>query len=325
MKKYIRKILFIRFSSIGDIVLTTPAVRCAKLQTGAAVHFLTKRAYFPLLEANPHVDKVFLIEKKVAEVAPLLRAEGYDAVVDLHHNLRSWQVRLALRGVPFFSFEKRNWEKWLLTRFKINRLPPGEHIVDRYLAALAPLGVRNDGLGLDYFLPQNQRPALPHPSNYVAFAIGAAHRTKRLPNHKIVEICRSARQPVLLLGGKAEAADGEAIARASGSHVVNCCGKLSLHESAEVLRGAAKVITHDTGMMHIAAAFQKEILSIWGNTVPGFGMWAYFGDGLGQDTRFEVPGLKCRPCSKLGHGQCPQGHFRCMELQDAQAVVKRLG
>ncbi|MEK7253916.1 MAG: glycosyltransferase family 9 protein, partial [Bacteroidota bacterium] len=294
-KIIIRKILVIRFSSIGDILLTTPVVRCLQQQLGAEIHFLTKRAYVPLLEANPYISSIHTIEKKVSEVLPALRWENFDCIVDLHKNLRSWQVRMAL-GKKTLAFDKLNFEKWLLVNFKINRmpgsnlggnfkLPPklGTSIVDRYLAAVAPLGVKNDGGGLDFFFGAHLFESFKlserfvQPPGFVAFSIGAAHQTKRLPTEKILAICQGISQPVVLLGGKQEASEGDLIARQAGAYVLNFCGKLTLTESAAVLRKASLVISHDTGMMHLAAAFQKKILSIWGSTVPEFGMFPYFG------------------------------------------------
>jgi heptosyltransferase-2 len=320
-----KKILVIRFSSIGDIVLTTPVVRCLRLQLNAEVHYLTKQQYAPLLEANPYIDRIFTIKKNVSEVLPDLRQQGYDYVVDLHKNLRTAQVRLRLFFKPgWLAFNKLNLEKWLLTALKINRMP-AVHVVDRYLAAAAPLGVKNDGLGLDFFVTgetKAQPSAHPTITNYIAFAIGAQFQTKRLPTGKIVEICQQVQRPILLLGGKAEEAEGETIAAQAGRHVTNCCGKLSLQASAEVLRGASLVLTHDTGMMHIAAAFQKKILSIWGNTVPALGMYPYYGlANADQNTSFEVKGLPCRPCSKIGYAACPKGHFKCMVEQDVAKIV----
>lgn len=319
-----KKILIIRFSSIGDIVLTTPVVRCLKQQLGAEIHYLTKQQFLPLLEANPHIDRIFTIKKNVSEVLPDLRSEGYDHVVDLHKNLRTLQVRLGLLGgAKWRSFDKLNFEKWLLTALKINRLPK-VHIVDRYLAATSLLGIKNDGQGLDFFTsePHLSSP-IPYPP-YLAVAIGAQFQTKRLPTAKIVKICQQLHQPVVLLGGNEEAAEGEIIAAQSGNHVTNLCGKLSLQASAEVLRRASLVITHDTGMMHIAAAFQQKILSIWGNTVPALGMAPYYGTANpDQNTSFEVEGLSCRPCSKIGHQTCPKGHFRCMNEQDIEKIVRQ--
>lgn len=325
MKKTVRKVLVIRFSSIGDIVLTTPVLRCLKKQSGVEIHYLTKSANLPLLQANPYIDKLFAIEKKVSEVLPTLRQERYDALIDLHKNWRSLQIRLALR-VRTLTFDKLNWQKWLLVNFKINRLPQ-VHIVDRYLQAVAPFGVKNDGQGLDFFgeTVGGTGPANPKDLSslyYIAFAIGAKYQTKRLPTEKIIAICKNIHHPVVLLGGKEEAVEGENIARQAGNHVLNFCGKLTLGESASVLSKAAVVISHDTGMMHVAAAFGKKILSVWGNTVPAFGMTPYFGDRPEQGSQvFEVKNLPCRPCSKIGFQRCPKGHFRCMNDIDTAKIA----
>jgi ADP-heptose:LPS heptosyltransferase len=319
------KLLLLRFSSIGDIVLTTPVARCLKQQLGAEVHFLTKKAFEGLLLPNPNIDRVFSFEKDPATVLPALQAEGYDWVIDLHHNLRSLRVKLAL-GRPARSFDKLNLEKWLMVNFKINRLPD-RHIVDRYMDTVAHLGVRYDGAGLDHFIPPDQEvqvadysPVLT-PGNYIAFVLGATHATKRLPPEKAAAICRHIDQPIVLLGGKAEQ---EAAAVIVGANVVNLCGRLSLHQSASFVRQSSKVLTHDTGLMHIAAAFHKRIISVWGNTIPEFGMYPFYATDINLNTSFEIKGLSCRPCSKIGFERCPKGHFRCMNdidpVQVAQAV-----
>jgi len=303
------KILIIRFSSIGDIVLTTPVIRCLRQQLGAEVHFLTKQSFRAVLTANPYVDRLITIEKEVTEVLPDLQAEQYDYVIDLHRNLRSWRVKRAL-GAKAFSFDKINWQKWLMVNFKINRLP-NVHIVDRYLATVKPLGVTNDGKGLDYFIPPDEELVVgaedsSHPLilpssdlTFIAFVIGAAHATKRLPTDKIISICQKIKEPVILLGGPDDAERGEQIANAAGAHVLNACGKLKLNQSASVVRQAWKVITHDTGLMHIAAAFQKDIISVWGNTIPEFGMYPYNPEEASKNTILEVKDLPCRPCSKI--------------------------
>lgn len=311
----VKKILIIRFSSIGDIVLTTPVIRCLKKQLGAEVHYLTKKGFRQVLEANPYIDKIHSIEKRVGEVLPELKKEGFDFIVDLHRNIRTLQVKSALR-VPSRSFDKLNWEKWLMVRFKINRLP-NVHIVDRYLATVTHLGLVNDKKGLDYFIPEKDevdpKTLLGDQSKkYIAFVIGAAHATKRLPPEKIISICQKINHPIILLGGPGEARIGQKIADASGPHTINSCGQLRLHQSASIVRQAWKVITHDTGMMHIAAAFQKDIISVWGNTIPEFGMYPYSPEGFPSNTRLEVKGVSCRPCSKIGYQSCPKGHFRCM-------------
>lgn len=304
-------------------MLTTPVVRCLKQQLGAEIHFLTKKRFQQVVEPNPYIDQVHAIDRRVGEVMPQLRAVGFDHIIDLHRNLRSLQVKLALR-TQSNAFKKLNWQKWLMVRFKINRLP-NLHIVDRYLATASDLGIKNDGQGLDYFIPDADEvdPATILPTNaggYIAFVIGAAHATKRLPESKIISICQGISQPVILLGGPGEKEVGQSIAAAAGDHVINTCGSLRLHQSASVVRQAEKVISHDTGLMHIAAAFHKEIISIWGNTIPEFGMYPYYGTQPNRNSTREVNNLSCRPCSKIGYQACPKGHFRCMLDQKEEVL-----
>lgn len=320
------KVLITRFSSIGDIVLTTPVVRCLKLQLDAEVHYLTKQSYATLLHPNPYIHQVHTIQSKIKEVVSSLHAEKFDYIIDLHNNIRSQQVKWALKARAY-TFDKINWQKWLMVNLKINQLP-SSHIVDRYLATTTSLGIQNDGKGLDYFIPEKDQIEvsnfLSHQTPYIAFAIGAAHATKRLPLKKIVEICRQIKQPIILLGGPAEKQIGEALAVTVGKNVINTCGALNLHQSASIVQQAWKVITHDTGMMHIAAAFQKPIISIWGNTIPEFGMSPYYAKGMERNISIELKNLDCRPCSKIGHSKCPKGHFNCMNQIDATAVATAL-
>lgn len=342
-----QKILIIRFSSIGDIVLTTPVIRCIKQQLpDAEVHYLTKPQYRGILEHNPYIDKLHVLDKKLWQKSLELKHLGFDVIIDLHHNLRTRIIK-GIIDVPAYCFDKLNFEKSLLVHFKTNKLPD-IHIVDRYMDTAKGLGVMNDGKGLDYFLPPDFtfNPAIKLPESFVSFAIGAQHATKRLPNEKIVEVCKHYGETMVLLGGKQDAENGEWIAHQSGGNVINLCGKLNLHESAFVVSKSTKVITHDTGLMHIAAAFQKEIVSIWGNTVPEFGMTPYYANDtylssnvetisnsqipnpisdihipIAIGTQFSIPHLPCRPCSKIGFTKCPKGHFDCMNLQDTTAIA----
>lgn len=313
------KVLVLRFSSIGDIVLTTPVVRCLHQQRGAEVHFLTKKKFAAVLEGNPHLACIHTFDKELRDVLPRLRQEKYDYVIDLHHNWRSLHVKWAL-GCPARSFHKLNIEKWLLVHTGFNALP-ARHIVDRYMDTVRRLGVIYDGGGLDFFIsprdvvhPQDWWPSCAG-QPFVAFAIGATHATKRLPTEKIIDICRHISEKIILLGGPAEMEAGRAITDALPGQVTNLCGNLTLGQSASVVQQAARVYTHDTGLMHIAAAFQKEIVSFWGSTVPEFGMWPFYADGIERNTTRQVSGLSCRPCSKIGYSKCPKGHFKCMTEQ----------
>ena len=305
------KILVVRFSSIGDIVLTTPVVRMLKTQLNAEVHFLTKAPFVSLFKNNPYVDSVFQIDKSINEVISDLKKENYDYVIDLHSNLRTQILKLKL-GVSAKSFNKLNWEKFLLTNFKTNILPD-VHIVDRYLDTVNFLGITNDNKGLDFFLSDADKVDLNEfPNDYVAFVIGGQHVTKILPTAKIISICKKLNKAVLLIGGPDDKARGDEISKASGA--INTCGNHSLLQSAFLIKNSAYVISHDTGMMHIAAAFKKKIYSVWGNTIPEFGMYPYLSDK--NSKMIEVQDLSCRPCSKIGYDKCPKGHFKCMQEID---------
>jgi ADP-heptose:LPS heptosyltransferase len=313
------KVLLIRFSAIGDIVLTSALVRCLHEQLGAEVHFLTKRAFKGLVEPNPHIFRVHTIEKNVAEILPTLQTANFEVVLDLHDSLRSRQLCLSLGGVKVLRFQKLRFRRWLLVQFKQGIHRPLPHIAERFLATAAPLGVHDDGKGLDFFIPPNAEVSLPlagwqntavGQQRYVAFVIGAAHFTKRLPTERIIEICQHLTMPIVLIGGKAEVTTGQQIADAAGAHVLNTCGTFDLQQSASVVRQAAVVLAHDTGMMHIAAAFDRPLVSIWGSTAAALGFTPF---RIQHEYRAEVLGLSCRPCTKMGRAACPKGHFDCMQ------------
>lgn len=318
------KFLVIRFSSIGDIILTTPVVRCLKLQVESAeVHFLTKPAFGAMLGANRYISKIHILSENPGETIDALRGEGFDYVIDLQNNLRSLRIKRSLKRM-YFTVNKLNLKKWLLVNFRINRLPD-LHIVDRYLKTVELFDVKNDGAGLDYFIPEEEvviPSSLPEAfkNGYIAAAIGAKHNTKRLPPDRWTELAGKLQKPVVLIGGTEDRAVGEKIIDAlPGTTILNGCGRWTINQSASVIEHSDCIITHDTGMMHIAAAFKKRIITIWGNTIPQFGMSAYLpGEG---SVNFEVNGLTCRPCSKLGMEKCPKKHFRCMMDHDIQKIA----
>jgi ADP-heptose:LPS heptosyltransferase len=324
----VKKILVIRFSSIGDLVLTTPVIRCLHRQLGAEVHLLTKPAFAGLMRPNPFLARIHTLDTEPRKLLGTLREEGYDLVVDLHKNLRSLSFRLAL-GRPAIGFDKLNAEKWLRVRLGWDILPP-LHLVDRYFQALKPFGVVYDGQGLDHFIPPEEEvdPARwlePDRGAYVAVALGAAHATKQIPEDKLREILAGLPLPALLVGGPAEQGLGASLAALSGGPVrINLAGALTLHQSASVLRQAAVVLSPDTGMMHIAAALGRPLVSVWGNTIPAFGMYPFYPQGADLERRFEVSELDCRPCSKLGAPVCPRGHFRCMRDQPAADIAEAM-
>lgn len=319
------KILIVRFSSIGDVVLTTPVVRCLSEQLpDAEIHFITKKAFASVLENNPHIDRIITIASSVKEKIDELKAERYDYVIDLHNNIRTLRLKRAL-GRPSFSFPKKNVQKFLLTNFKWNRMPD-VHVVDRYFEAVKQLGVRPDGKPADLFLGAEDRFDLSatqlDPKRFIAVAMGAQFATKQMPVKLMAEILSGAQLPIALLGGPGDADRAtELKSLLETQSVVDFCGKTSLKQSASILGQASVLLTGDTGLMHIATAFGVPIVSVWGNTVPDFGMYPYLPAAPEQFSIHEVKGLSCRPCSKIGYKECPKKHFRCMLDQDAAAIA----
>jgi ADP-heptose:LPS heptosyltransferase len=315
------KILIIRFSSIGDLVWTTPVIRTVKQQVPECeLHFVTKTSYAEMFVANPYIDKLFLLKDNLAPLVKQLKDEKYDYVIDLHKNLRTLKMKLSLSGRKF-TYNKYVFERWLFVKFKINKMPKS-HIVDRYFEAVAPLGVKNDGQGLDYFISLehqiNIKELLPEKFQdaYTVYVIGGSESTKKLPLSKMKELCLKISQPVVLIGGKEDIENGNQLVSAIHQQlpIVNLSGKLSISQSASVVKQAAQVFGHDTGLTQIAAAFHEKVYSIWGTTTPLFGIKPYTKNSiLLQNNK-----LSCRPCSKAGAPTCPLGHFKCMNELDLE-------
>ena len=326
-----KKILVIRFSSIGDIVLTTPVIRCLKNQLAdVELHVLTKKKFSNLYKKNPYVDKVFEYDDSLKKNIQELKLENYDYIVDLQKNKRSVRVTRALH-CHHSSFPKLNVKKFLFTTFKINTLPD-VHIVDRYFKAVEKLGVKNDYQGLDFFISENNNYPLTElpdefQKGYYAFVIGGTYKTKILPAVKIVEVIKKLNQPVILLGGPDDVERAEEVMKAVESQksiVESLVGKINLEQSASIVKNADAVLTNDTGLMHIAAAFHKHIVSVWGNTVPEFGMYPYLPNEPERCHIVECKDVRCRPCSKLGFKDCPKKHFKCMMQVDTDEIVRQL-
>ena len=319
------RLLFIRFSAIGDIVLASAAFRCAKQQLpGVEIHLLTKRSMKAVTEANPYIDQFHYFDSDLAATIEELKGYSFDYIVDLHKNLRSFRIRLAL-GVPVLAYDKLSVEKYLLTKFQVNRMPD-RHISLRSVDALAPLGVVYDGKGLDYFNPAGTQVPTFFPDGYVALVIGASYATKKLPLDSLKQLVKFIPHPIVLIGGPEEKVEGAEIAAQDPARILNTCGTYSLHESAVMVRDARLVISHDTGMLYIACAFEKNVIAIWGATSPALQVEPFMPEN--SKTRvFQaiVPNLTCQPCSNFGTKTCPKGHFNCMNQQDLPVIARQVG
>lgn len=300
-------------------MLTTPIIRCAKQQLkGTEIHFVTKDVFRDTLINNPNIDKLITFKNDVSEIYSELINEKYDVIIDLHKNLRSLRLKQLLK-TKSFSYNKLNINKFFAVKFKIKNCLPKKHIVERYFEAIANIGVTNDGKGLDYFLNENDKVNCAdlffksEPTKFIALVVGGSYYTKQIPLHKLKEICKNSTMPIVLLGGKSDMLIADELQK-SFPKLINACGNFSLNQSASIIKQAEWVVTSDTGLMHIAAAYSKKIISVWGNTIPEFGMSPYM--PTTENLILEVKKLSCRPCSKLGYKKCPKGHFKCMNEID---------
>lgn len=321
-----KRILIIRFSSIGDIVLTfTVASTIKSLYPHCKIDFVTKPQFKELLNACPDLDTIYTLTGTVAQLRKEIDFNQYDAILDLHHNLRS-RILLGFQFGKVYRFPKNNIEKWLLTTFKI-RPKIIRHVTERYLETLsaytkAPIV----GIAPAYRVPDASKIDIKEtfqvePSKYVAVAIGAQFATKRMPTDLLVELIQKINLPVLLLGAKEDQLTANEILEQCTSNIIfSAVGTATIHESAWLVKNAKALLTHDTGLMHIGASFEVPLHVIWGNTTRDFGMYPYRVEQE-QVFNYEVSGLSCRPCSKIGHQSCPKGHFSCMRQQDLVAIA----
>ena len=305
------RILVIRFSSIGDIVLTAPAVASLRqaIHGPCEIHFLTKANMAPVVKGfGALVDRVHTIEESTAEVQEALKGLKFDYVVDLHNNVRSRSIKRTL-GLISFTVDKQNWAKWLLVRGW--RRTPVTSIVERYVEAFAgAFGAVVPEAWPALFEEGSAPEGLP--TAYAVLAIGATHAGKQLTPSLMQNLVDWSDVPMVLIGG---AGDVERAKALEGRNVISLVGATTLAESAAVLRGARHVYAGDTGMMHLAAAMGTPVTSFWGCTRPSLGMAPW---NPAQGSVIIVPGaqLGSRPCSKLGN--------RCRHSEGCMAATEQL-
>ncbi len=311
------KILVVRLSSIGDVVLTTPVLRSIKTAfPDCELHFLVKPKFFDAIRHNRRLDKIYLFEPGVAKA---LRNENYDWVFDLQKNVRSFLLCRRL-GAKRATIDKQNVKKWRMVRLKTHESVP--HVVERYGAVLQALDIALDDGGLEYFVSDASERAAEEwfggeKRIKIGMAMGANYATKRWPlwSELAAEINPERFVPVLL-GGPGDVSVADEFVRRFPT-ALNAVGRCDLNLSAALLKRCDVLVTPDTGLMHIASALGVPIVGIWGSTVPAFGMYPYRAKHMVLEND-----LPCRPCSKLGYKSCPEKHFRCMTLTTPERVWK---
>jgi heptosyltransferase-2 len=327
-------ILAIRFSAIGDILLTTPLFRAIRLRhPGARIAVLTKRQYTPLLSDNPNVNEVFGIAENdsMRHLADEIRSVNYSHILDLHGNLRTLALR-ALAPGPWTGYSQHRLARTALILTKRNFYGKAAPVAERYFEAAASLDVWPDDAPPEFFLAHGveeevetrlQKLGLGDAPALVAIAPGAAHATKRWPPLSWIELAMELRKTgaeVVVVGGPADAKLAQWIARDVGPGAASVAGLLSLQETGAVIKRSAALISGDTGVMHMATGVGTPVVALFGPTVREFGFFPY------KSKRAEVVELSlgCRPCSAHGSARCPLGHHRCMKEISIAAVIDAL-
>tara|TARA_B110000967_G_scaffold149347_1_gene153071 strand:+ start:262 stop:1230 length:969 start_codon:yes stop_codon:yes gene_type:complete len=312
------KILVIRFSSIGDIILTTPILRCLKSQLNCDIDFLTNRKYQNLLQSNPNIHDIYLLKDKSNDTITFLKDIEYDIIIDLQNNFRSFKIRLGLK-IKSFVVSKENIKRYILIYFGVNLL--NNHIVDRYFKTVESLKVYNDNKGIDYTLSNVSKIKLETDKDYISWCIGGTYEAKKLSVKQISNVINKLSIDVVLIGGADEKKmAAEIIKNTVSKKVHSFCGEISIEESAFLIKKSRLFLTNDTGMMHIASAFDSPIISFWGCTKPSLGFSAYMPNKNSENIIIE---LSKKPCSK--HGQyCRFQSKGCIKDIDHTTIYKAI-
>jgi heptosyltransferase-2 len=320
---------------MGDVLLTTPLIRMLnKRFPGATIDYIVKAQFAPLIHSNPHIGRVWMFspERGFSEIWRHIRrtrSAGYDAVVDLQSNIRSWLLRIFSGTRRKLRYRLGRGRRYLLVRFGIHRNESYSPIPLRYLETVSSWGIMDDGLGLEFVVEKDAKQSvLSHLAGagmndnvrFIVLAPGAMHWTKRWPAEHFAEVgdCFSRMQKrVVLVGGEMDREVCGRVERAMTSPVLNLAGRLSIQETAALLEASILLVTNDTGVMHMGAALGKPVVAVFGPTTHHLGFFPFRTSSI----VVERP-VHCRPCSFHGTERCPQNHFQCMKQIHSSDVIR---
>ena len=328
------KVLVLRLSSIGDIILTSPFLRVFKGRfPETQLHYVVRKEYAELLRWNPHIDDLITVDvshgRRALETLNLaLSGERYDAVFDLHNHLRT---RIIRNGISrhIHSINKRALRRLLLVGAHINTYGDVVPVPDRYIETGARYGLVPDTRGPELFYPDEVRDAAAallvasgwsEPAPLIGICPGSQHFTKRWPLERYSELTRvllDRGHTVAVFGSADDAALGDALSKLDAARVIDLCGRASLLETAAMMRCCSAIVANDSGLMHLATAVNRPVVAIFGSTVKEFGFFPYNSPAA----VLEVADLPCRPCTFNGRSACPKDHFRCMRDISVESVV----
>ena len=306
------KFLIIRFSSIGDIVLSTSLVRCLKKKfPESRIDFALKEQYAEILSGNPNISNLILYNNDFFSFIRKIRSENYDYIIDIHGNFRSFITAMFSSG-RLLKVKNYLFERFMLVEFGLDFYRGNISVAERYIDAVKPLGVENDGLGPEIFINSDVKNSMNLPSgNYAGICPVSVWNTKRWPPENFIELSKKIISEsgcgILIFGGPRDRGYCEKIKTAIGSGAVNLCG-ISIQETAYYLKMCRFLVSNDTGIMHVACALKVPVIALFGPTAGEFGFYPppSAGKVISKD-------YQCKPCSTKGCNKCPVGSFSCMK------------
>ncbi|MFC1564146.1 lipopolysaccharide heptosyltransferase II [candidate division KSB1 bacterium] len=332
----INKILIIRLSSIGDIILTTPLVRSLREKfDDAVIDYVVKEEYLDLVRTNHHLNDVIPFNKsggftELIKLKRYIRSQKYDLVIDLHKNFRSVYLRSFLSGAKITKYKKNYFNRSLLVWFGINRFEKIIPVYRKYFYAVKDLGLDYDESGTEVHIPEKEEKKVKNALNrsgydwkrpLIIICPGAGFATKRWKKEGYTEAAETLAREydafIGLLGGSGDKELCESIRTGMKKRAVNFAGSLSLLESAALLRESSLVITNDTGMLHLAQSQVRPVVAVYGPTTIELGYFPF------MENSFVIQyDIACRPCTHNGSEKCPRKHFKCMNEIRTEEVIK---
>lgn len=332
----IGKILVVRLSSIGDIILTTPLLRSLRTSCPEArITFLIKKQYEELLAASPYIDELITFDKKdglkgLRKIKHYLKEQHFDLYLDIHKNWRSRYLRFCLHAGKTTTYRKLILKRTLLIWFRINLYRVIKPVYQRYFDSVKDLGIQYDGRGTEIHVPPDKSEKIRHLLSDAGYTFdgplvilcpSATYFNKRWKSEGFIEtaryLIREKSAFVIIHGGREDTGLCKDIAGGIGPRAVSMAGLLSLSESAALLRFATVVVANDSGLLHMAQSQKKPVVGIYGATTRELG---YF--PVEQNSTVIETSLSCRPCTHNGLNKCPKKHFRCMNDIAAEKVIE---
>ena len=332
----LEKILIIRLSSIGDILLTTPVIRLLKQEyPKSKVDFVIKKEFVELLKYHPNISQLYIFDKAkksetLKNIKQKIKKENYDLIIDLHKNMRSYYLTIGSRAKQIIRYKKGVIRRFFLVKLKLNFYRNIIPIYLRYLHCLAPYQIFYDNQGLEIFFNKEiKQKVFQKYSRFLAgrrsltigIAPGARHATKQWTvegfSTVINYLIDEKQSKVIIMGGPADRDVSQSLNMQNNQSVLETTGRSTILETAVLINCCDLLITNDSGLMHLASALKKKVVAIFGSTTEALGFFPYPTEHI----VVQNSSLKCRPCSHIGRKRCPEGHFKCMKEITPKQVI----